>query len=123
MVGVLLMMASQNFSNSNLIAFVSGTGGFDTEMVFLPPSGVSRSNEKTSISGPVLSLITSVFLFRKSIPIYASFWNKRILRIFFIEMRLDVRLATQPLLNSIRTFAISGVSVITATPFEEMAFT
>ena len=47
----------------------------------------------------------------------------RIFLIFFIEIRLDVRFATQPLLNSIRTFAISGVSVITPTPLAEMDFT
>ena len=41
----------------------------------------------------------------------------------FIEILLEVRLATHPLLNSIRTFAISGVSVITATPLDEIFLT
>src|SRR5918993_1403746 len=63
------------------------------------------------------------FFSRKSMPIYASFWKRRILRIFFIEMRLLVRLATHPLSNSIRTLAISGVSLITDTPFAEIDFT
>src|ERR1700748_1381827 len=40
-----------------------------------------------------------------------------------MEMRLEVRLATQPLLNSIRTLAMSGVSVMTATPLAELLFT
>jgi hypothetical protein len=43
-----------------------------------------------------------------------------ILRILFMDILDEVRLATQPLLNSILTFAISGVSVITATPFADI---
>jgi hypothetical protein len=40
-----------------------------------------------------------------------------------MEILEEVRLATQPLLNSILTLAISGVSVITPTPLAEMNFT
>ena len=53
---------------------------------------------------------------RKSIEIYEFFLNTRILRIFFCEIRLAVRLATQPPSNSRRAFAISNSSVTTGIP-------
>ena len=42
---------------------------------------------------------------------------------FFIEIRLAVRFATQPFSNSMRAFAMSGVSLITQTPLAFMFLT
>ena len=51
---------------------------------------------------------TSVFFFKKSTEMYASRWKKRLLRMFFKDIRLAVRFATHPLSNSMRALAISG---------------
>ena len=42
---------------------------------------------------------------------------------FLSEIRLAVKLATQPLTNSIRALAISGVSLITETPLADTFLT
>src|SRR5258706_835683 len=69
---VLFKIAAVNSSSSFLMAFTSGTTGLATAIVFLP-EGVSISNAKTVGALSVFNLMISVFLFKKSMPIYASF--------------------------------------------------
>ena len=49
--------------------------------------------------------------------------GNRVFLIFFIEILLAVKLATQPFSNSILAFAISGVLLITETPDAETILT
>ena len=48
---------------------------------------------------------------------YASFWKNLDFLIFFNEILLAVKLATQPFLNSTLALVMSGVLLITLTPF------
>ena len=85
------------------------------------PSAFCKTISKSpGFSGASFIFTTSVVFSKKSTAIYASRWKKRDLRMFFNDILLEVKLATQPFSNSIRAFAISGVSLITETP---LAFT
>ena len=48
---------------------------------------------------------------------YASFWKNLDFLIFFSEILLAVKLAIQPFLNSTLALVMSGVLLITLTPF------